>query len=156
MNERVSVLKADLRAARQAIESAYAALGSYGEADWDRERTILVAYHLHGLYGGFENAFQRIAEAFENEVPDPSRWHALLLQRMTLDIEGVRPRFVGDEAFDCLDELRRFRHVFRTAYAVPLDPQRLKLVWEKAQKLRCLYPVDFERFLAFLDGMDRP
>jgi hypothetical protein len=88
-------------------------------------------------------------------VPDASRWHALLLQRMTLDIEGVRPKLVGSEAFDCLDELRRFRRFFRSSYGVRLDPQRLRLVWDKAQKLRVLYLADFEGILAFLEVMGR-
>jgi hypothetical protein len=78
-------------------------------------------------------------------VPDASRWHALLLQRMTLDIEGVRPKLVGSEAFDCLDELRRFRRFFRSSYGVRLDPQRLRLV----------YLADFEGILAFLEVMGR-
>ncbi len=138
MNERARVLKAELEAARRTIEEAYAALDSYAGAEWDREKTILVAYHIHGLYGAFEHVFQRVAETFENDVPDPARRHALLLQRMSLPIEGIRPPLVTEESLDCLDELRRFRHVFRSACAAGLDPQRLQLVWNKARRLRSL------------------
>ena len=99
--------------------------------------------------------FQRVAETFENQVSDRTQWHAQLLRRMTLDIEGIRPHLLSSEVFDCLDELRRFRHVFRSAYAVSLDPQRLALVWGKALRLRAIYGDDFDRFVSYLDQLDQ-
>ena len=125
MNEITRVLKADIAAARQAIEHIYAVLDRYQGITWNEEQTIVVAYHLHNLYNAFEDVFQRVAEAFENQLSDRTQWHAQLLRRMALDIEGIRPRLLSAEAFDCLDELRRFRHVFRSAYGVSLDPRRL-------------------------------
>lgn len=72
---------------------------------------------------------------------------------MTLDIEGIRPRLLSDQAYDCLDELRRFRHLFRSAYRMRLDAERLALVYRKAQALEHVYQADIERFLAFLDTL---
>ncbi len=112
MNETMQVLKADIAAAREAIERIYSALAHYEGITWSEEQTIVVAYHLHNLYSAFEDIFQRVAETFENQVSDRAQWHAQLLRRMTLDIEGIRPRLLSPETFDCLDELRRFRHVF--------------------------------------------
>ena len=155
MNESMRVLKADIGAARQAIEQIYAALARYEGVAWNAEQTIVVAYHLHNLYGAFEDVFQRIAETFENQISDRAQGHAQLLRRMTLEIEGVRPRVLSSEAFDCLDELRRFRHVFRSAYAVSLDPRRLTLVWEKARRLSAPYRDDFDRFVAYLDQLEQ-
>jgi hypothetical protein len=155
MKEKLKVLKADLSAVRGSIESVYANLDLYRNRDWDGERTILVAYHLHNLYCAFEDAFQRVAETFENDVPDKNQWHAQLLHRMTLDIEGVRPRVLSDRSADCLDELRRFRHLFRSAYALSLDPGRLRLVWDKAADLRRSYPGDLDRFLDYVDQLCR-
>jgi ribonuclease HepT-like protein len=154
MNEKLRLLKADLTAALDVISRLYTELGAYETTSWDKDRTIVVAYHLHNLYCGFEDAFQRIAEVFENEVPDRTQWHAQLLHRMTLDIEGIRPRLLSAEAFDCLDELRRFRHVFRSLYAASLDQQRLRLVWDKAQRLRAIYRADFERFFTYIDQLE--
>lgn len=72
---------------------------------------------------------------------------------MTLNIEGLRPRLLGDEAYDSLDELRRFRHLFRSAYRLRLDVERLALVYKRAQILEQIYQADVERFLAFLDSL---
>jgi hypothetical protein len=60
---------------------------------------------------------------------------------------------ISDLSYDCLDELRRFRHLFRSAYRLHLDAERLALVHKKAQSLRLIYQADMERFLAFLDHL---
>jgi len=103
------------------------------------------------LYMAFEHIFERVAETFENQITDKSQWHAQLLRHMTLDIPEMRPRLVGDETYECLDELRRFRHVFRSAYTLKLDAERLKLVINRARRLRELYPGELSRFGQFLD-----
>jgi len=90
MNETMRVLKADIAAARQTIEQTYLGLARYEGITWNEEQTIVIAYHLHNLYSAFEDVFQRVAETFENQVSDKTRWHAQLLRRMTLDIEGIR------------------------------------------------------------------
>jgi uncharacterized protein YutE (UPF0331/DUF86 family) len=76
-----------------------------------------------------------------------------LLQRMCLDVRPIRPAVISDESYDCLDELRRFRHLFRHAYGVKLDPARLQLVLRKALKLKTLYPSELSRFVSFLEEM---
>jgi hypothetical protein len=108
---------------------------------------------LHNLYCAFEGIFQRIAGAFGNQISDQAGWHADLLRRMTLEIEGLRPRLLSDDAYDALDELRRFRHLFRSAYRLRLDAERLALVHRKARVLDQVYRADIERFLAFLDSL---
>jgi hypothetical protein len=122
-------------------------------AESDSDRLIVVAYHLHNLYNAFENIFQNIAVTFENDVDDSGFWHVQLLQRMCLDVRPIRPAVISDESYDCLDELRRFRHLFRHAYGVKLDPARLQLVLRKALKLKTLYPSELSRFISFLEEM---
>ena len=153
MDTKIRTLRADIRADLKAIADIYTALNRYGTVTADEERLIVIAYHLHNLYCAFESIFQRIAEMFGNQISDRAGWHADLLRRMTLDIEGLRPRLLGDEAYDALDELRRFRHLFRSAYRLRLDAERLALVHKKAQILEQVYRADIERFLAFLDTL---
>lgn len=153
MNARIQTLKAEIAADQKVIAEIFGELAAYGDRLTDHERIIVVAYYLHNLYCAFESIFQRIAEVFENHVSDQGRWHAELLHRMTLDIEGIRPRLLSDQAYDCLDELRRFRHLFRSAYRMRLDAERLALVYRKAQALEHVYQADIERFLAFLDTL---
>jgi len=153
MNAQIRVLKADIAADLQAIAEIYASLNVYPEVLTSQEQVISVAYYLHNLYCAFESVFQHVAEVFENQIPDRAVWHVGLLHRMTLDIEGVRPRLISPAAFDSLDELRRFRHLFRSAYRLHLDAERLALVRRKAQALEAVCRTDMDRFLAFLDSL---
>lgn len=69
---------------------------------------------------------------------------------MTLDLSPLRPAVIDDEAAACLAELRRFRHLFRAAYGIELDPQRLELILAKSVQLRKILPPQIESFLSFL------
>ncbi len=155
MKEKLLILKADILADLQAIAEIYTALERHGSELTGEDEGIVVAYYLHNLYSAFESVFQRIAEVFGNQVSDRAGWHADLLRRMKLDVEGLRPRVIGDEAHDCLDELRRFRHLFRGAYRLHLDPDRLAVVRNKAIRLRSVYQADIDQFVAFLDELLR-
>ena len=55
-------------------------------------------------------------KAFENHIDDEQGWHAALLDRMSIAIEGVRPALMPLELKNPLHELRGFRHVFVHAY----------------------------------------
>jgi len=59
-------------------------------------------------------------------------------------------------SFDALDELRRFRHLFRAAYSAELDAERMALVLRKALALRESFPGQTEEFLEFLGRLDSP
>lgn len=155
MKESIKLLKADIAADEQVIARLYDALSGAWDKPDTPEQAIVVGYYLHNLYMAFEHIFERVAEAFENQIADKSQWHAQLLRRMSLDIPELRPRLVSDEAYECLDELRRFRHVFRSAYTIKLDIDRLKLAISRARRLRELYPGELARFRAFLDQLGR-
>ena len=153
MNAQIQMLKADIAADLKAIAEIYRLLDNYGDRLAAEEQIIVVAYYLHNLYCAFENIFRRIAEVFGNQIADRAGWHADLLRRMALDVEGLRPRLLSDQAYDSLDELRRFRHLFRSAYRLHLDADRLALVYRKARLLEQVYQADVERFITFLDGL---
>ncbi|MCS7282412.1 MAG: hypothetical protein RMK65_09365 [Anaerolineae bacterium] len=153
MNAEIRVLKAEIEADLEAIGEIYAALDRYSSQLDTEAGRIAVAYYLHNLYNAFENIFRRVARAFGNTLSDEPGWHIGLLQRMRLDIPGVRPRLISPATYDCLDELRRFRHIFRSAYRLELDADRLALVLRKAQALREIYRAELGDFLAFLDGL---
>jgi len=151
MNDKLLLLKASLENDEKEIVLIYTALVQREQNSLvGQDKAILLGYYLHNLYTAFENVFKTIASTFENEVHDLSQWHTELLRRMTLDIPGLRPRFVSPEAYDLLDELRRFRHVFRSAYTMTLDLERLAVVLKKAHDLERIYPQDFKQFGDFL------
>jgi len=153
MDTQIRTLKADIQADLKAIADIYVALNRYSNTPADKDQLIVVAYYLHNLYCVFESIFQRVAHVFGNQISDRAGWHADLLRRMALDIEGLRPRLLSEQAYDSLDELRRFRHLFRSAYRLRLDVERLALVYKRSQILEQIYPTDIERFLDFLDSL---
>jgi hypothetical protein len=153
MNEPIRLLQAEIRHDLQAIEQAYEELHRLSDKELDKQTGILIAYHLHVIYGLFENLLTRIATNFGNQIEDSSRWHALLLHRMTLDVPDVRPRVLSEETYQHLNELRRFRHLFRNAYVLHFDADRLRLLIRDAQRLEECYLPDIEAFLEFLNTL---
>lgn len=152
MTPQAALLKASIDADVREIESLYERLEQHSKDLATTEQAILAGYYLHNLYNAFENICLNVAKAFENQI-DREQWHSALLKRMTLDVEGLRPRLLGDEAYRCLDELRRFRHVFRNAYTAELDPRRVALVVDRAERFQEFYKLELEAFKAFLDGL---
>ena len=108
-----------------------------------------MGYQLHNLYGAFEQLFEEVAQCFENRVDD-ARYHADLIRRMQLDIRGIRPALLSEETAHDLDELRRFRHLFRHAYGTDLDAARVDDLVARVAGVRHAFARDFERFLAAL------
>ena len=61
---------------------------------------------LHGLYNAIEAYFLRIAKFFENSIDEAAR-HRDLLDRMRLDVPGIRPALITDKVLaERIDELR--------------------------------------------------
>lgn len=81
----------------------------------DEAETVFLGYQLHNLYSALEDLFKKVAACFENQVDDLARYHRDLLQKMSFSVPGVRPNLLTRENYQLLDELRRFRHVFRRA-----------------------------------------
>ena len=126
-----------------ALDQAIARLGKTPHS------ALIIASLLEHYYTCAESIFLRISQYFENSL-EPSRWHADLLQKMTLDIDGIRPRAVDVQDIPALQELRRFRHFRRNYFDLEYDWDRLDFL---VKKVRGLHPglgrsLDrFERFL---------
>lgn len=155
MKDKFLILERNIQEDLERIEKLYEDLGSPElEESVSQDTLILASYRLHGLYTAFENIFRNIAAMFENQLNERAGWHRELLQRMRLDLTPIRPAVIDAEAYEKLDELLRFRHVFRSLYGVDLDPLRLQIVLRRALELKPLYRAQIERFLEFLRGME--
>lgn len=119
-------------------------IGNYDKA--------VIGYLMHNFYGGCENIFRSIARFFENEVSSQS-WHKDLLKRMTLDIEGFRPKVVSEKLFLLLDDFRGFRHKFRYSYSFELDWEREKVVAKRLMRTWEMLNSEVELFLKKLDSI---
>lgn len=145
----IAVLVEEVRADRASLEQhARTIREALANAPWpDGSATLaVVAVAVHHFYGAAESIFERVARAFEGVPERSDRWHQDLLARMALAIEGVRPAFLRPEAARALAPVLGFRHFFRHAYAVPLDPRRLQLAAEDALRACDLVGEDVDAF----------
>ena len=116
---------------------------------------LIVAGLLENYYTCLETIYLRISQSFENKL-EAARWHNDLLQKMTLEIEGVRTAAVSDDAFSPLFELLKFRHFKRYYFELEHDWDRLDYLVTKLRQAHPLVTRDLERFVRFAAALDRP
>lgn len=114
--------------------------------------TMAIAYLLHNLYTAIEGYLLRIAKHFENTLDDPS-WHRELIDRMRIEIPGLRPAVISAELQESLDELRRFRHLFRNLYKSELKPARVTEVSALAYSVAERFAPCHRTFVSWLDEL---
>ncbi len=150
----LAVFTADVRSQMHLIQRVgqLLELRATGLQQDDVVRMESVAYQIHNFYNAVEDLLQTIALQFENQVTDSSRWHQLSLQRMTQEIETVRPAFLSTDSFEALNALRGFRHFFRHAYGVPIDYDQLTANLNRVRTVLPSLQQDVERFLHQLQG----
>jgi hypothetical protein len=108
-----------------------------------------LGYTIHNLYNSLESYFLRVAKFFENNL-DEREWHRSLVRRMTLTIEGVRPALFDTDFAARVEELMRFRHLFRNLYKTPLVPQKVLFANDYAATICDAFSAYHDRFDAFL------
>lgn len=152
MREKILILKSEilkdqgkLSSLFNKFEKAYNGFLERGEYS----KLIESSFYVNQIYSSFERIFKNIAKSFENNI-EQDLWHKSLLERMALDIEGIRPRVVSEETIKYLDELRAFRHFFRHAYDIDIDKDKFKIIAHKTNLLRSSFKMDFKKFLKFM------
>jgi len=110
---------------------------------------IVIAEMMVDYYTCAETVFLRASQFFENHLDD-DRWHADLLDRMTLRIEGVRDPVIGEETARWLDELMKFRHFHRYYFELDYDWDKLDYLQTTFSKVVKRLPSDIESFARFL------
>lgn len=131
----------ELERARELNRRAWGRIegGSNDELDWGA-----LGFTLHSMYGILENYFLRISKFFENSLPG-ERWHKALVEKMGLEIPGLRPALFGAERTKRLAlELLKFRHRFRNLYGEELDPGKTADVQAMAVELTELFAEDHQ------------
>lgn len=103
-------------------------------------RWAAAAFEINRIYNILEKAFERLCESFENHLEKTGRYHDTLIERMTLDLKGIRPAFLPLDAVRDVRELKGFGHLFRHAYDLDLDPIRVTAAAENAS--RCVAGFD--------------
>lgn len=113
---------------------------------------LMVAGILENYYTCLETIFLRISQYFENNL-SPDQWHRDLLEKMTIDIEGIRITAVSEESYPRLLELLKFRHFRRYYFEMEYDWDRLEFLTKKFNEVHPLVKKDLERFTGFLKAI---
>lgn len=155
--ETIKLLKSELRKLLETTRELDSKLTTHEpeklNASTSEEDLIVVGYYLSGIYSNLEDMFEKVARQFENKIEDTTQWHIELLNRMALEIENIRPALLSESSFKTLDELRRFRHVFRFSYTFELDWERMLLTVRRWNEQKQLVYRDIERFIEKLDEL---
>lgn len=113
-----------------------------------------VARLIEQTYTALETLFLRISQHFENALAS-DRWHADLLDKMTLRVSGVRERVLADETVRLLHELRRFRHFSRYYFELDYDWERIDYLCGVYRRAIPLVKRDLAQFRVFWEGLLR-
>jgi hypothetical protein len=140
--ERIARTVEEIDAARAELEAETPArLAVYGSA------ALLETY-----YSGVEKALMRIA-AVSGGVPEGPAWHRALLEDMLLDVPGVRPAVLSEEAARLLEPYLSFRHRFRNLYLFDLRAEIIAGLLADARRAWGMADRDLSRFAATLDEL---
>lgn len=137
----------DARVMRRAAEILESRLRDSTESRW-----AAAAFEINRIYNILEKAFERLCEGFENHLQKTGRYHDTLIERVTLDLKGIRPAFLPAEAVRDIRELKGFRHLFRHAYDLDLDPARIAAAAEQATRVVGHFGGWCQAFLATVRG----
>jgi hypothetical protein len=113
---------------------------------------IVVAELMVDYYTCLETCFLRISQFFENHLSD-TRWHADLLEKMTLRIEGTRDAVISDSTASALTELMKFRHFRRYYFELEYDWDKLDYLQKVYARVRHAIPGELAAFQAFLHAL---
>jgi len=113
---------------------------------------IVIAEYLVDYYTCLETLFFRISQFFENNL-SKEKWHSDLLEKMALQVEGVREPVVSDRSQALLSELLKFRHFRRYYFELNYDWDKLRYLQKKFGEVRGLIPVELASFKVFLQKL---
>jgi hypothetical protein len=116
---------------------------------------VFIAQLLETFYTAVETLFLRISQHFENRLAD-ERWHADLLDKMTLRVSGVREQVISEGTAALLNELMRFRHFKRYYLELDFDWAKLDYLLDVYERLLPVLDRDLEGFKSFLVRLAAP
>jgi hypothetical protein len=116
---------------------------------------VFIAQLLDTFYTAVETLFLRVSQHFENRLAD-ERWHADLLEKMTLRLNGVREQVIQEQTARLLNELMRFRHFKRYYLELDFDWAKLDYLLDVYQRVLPLLDRDLGEFKSFLVRLTAP
>ncbi len=111
----------------------------------------VIGSYLHDYYSGLEKVFIHVIKSFGESLPAGTQWHKELLEKMSLNIPGVRTALIGKQTAVKVDELRGFRHVFRNAYGFRIDPVKEQALLTNLPAIAKSIKKDIQEFFKQMD-----
>jgi hypothetical protein len=105
---------------------------------------------LHDFYNCCERIFKKIAVELNSGYEESEKWHKGLLYRMTIPVEGIRPRVISDGLAADLDEFLAFRHLFRNIYGYELKGGRIDFLAGRLEEVAGRFREEVREFVAVL------
>ncbi|MEZ4527636.1 MAG: hypothetical protein R2941_17085 [Desulfobacterales bacterium] len=116
------------------------------------DEAMIVTQALANYYTCAETLFLRISKFFENSL-DKDQWHRSLLEKMTLEIENVRPKVICEPVYQGLLELLKFRHFSRYYFELDYDWDKLRFLLKKFNDIHVQFRADLAEFDYFLNRL---
>lgn len=145
----LAILEQEL-AADATVMAEAARLAAERFADEHAGHLSACGYELNRFYNVLEKSFERLCEAFENHFEKAGDYPERLLERVSLDLPGIRPRFLPAELRTHVRELKSFRHFFRHAYDPILRTDRLAELVTVASDVSAAFPEWARHFCAVI------
>ena len=152
-------LLAEHAQAARRVRAIYDSLGvarrdSIAKLGHTHDAALIVVGYLETYYTALETFFLRVSQFFENDLR-PERWHAALLDKMTLAIPGVRASVVSERNLSRLKELMRFRHFRRYDVAMDYDWTRIDFLIATLDAAHPIVVDDLAAFGEFLTKLEQ-
>lgn len=113
------------------------------------EFVMAIALNLARFYTALEDLLKRITDVFDEYKPQGPDWHAGLL-RLSMVATEDRPAIIGRATYDCLEELKNFRHVVHKVYRKPLVWSRMVALVDGVEETLQQVRGDLQQFDSFL------
>jgi hypothetical protein len=114
-----------------------------------------IAGCTHSIYVGMENILKHLIKYLDKELPVGDNWHVQLIKRAKYPNENVRPAIISEETSVLLNELRGFRHVFRSKYHSLLIPEKVLERAKEALNVFNKFTADIESFIKRYEGFHK-
>jgi hypothetical protein len=156
-NENIRDIQAHLHKTKQLLTKNREFYDRFRESDFSKlgpgtAAAMVFSQVFTDCYTIIETLFFRISQHFENSL-SKSEWHKELLEKMRLEIPGVRKAAISDTTYEVCLELLRFRHFRRYYFELDYDWDRIELAEKKYLQVQELLPRDLDVFESFLREM---
>ena len=159
VTSKILILKSELNKGISVLNKIYDFYDNYMTTEYDSQarrmdQAIVISDLICSYYTCLETIFLRISQFFENSL-SKEKWHLDLLQKMTLQIDGIRNAVILDETYNILVELLKFRHFKRYYFELEYDWDKLDFVQKKFKQADEKVKKDLAKFFIFLENVER-